>query len=980
MRKLRRIAAYGLLCGSFFSCSPAEKQAGITSLEELKTARFGVVSGTVADQIVLKRFPEASCGYYNSPLDACLAVLKGKEKAAAYDEPILRNIQAQNSGLKILPDMISVDHYGLAVRKDDPELKKAADALIADLRADGRYDGMMNRWFPKKGKPAPMPEMTWEGKNGVLDFGTSAITEPFSFFDDNRRIVGFDVELASLLAQRLGRELRIHNMDFGGMIPSLLSGKTDVIAACITITEERAKSVLFTEPYYTGGIAAAVKDFSAGEEGPAFSGMADVADKRIAVMMGSTHDKYITANFPRAEILRMDNAPDLAVALKAGKCEAVIMDRNAGRLYRKDDPNLALLEEKIFVENLGFGFADARLRDEFNVFLGELKASGELDAVRTRWENDDGVAVVPDYPNSGKNGVLRIATTTVDIPFSYTREGKYCGIDLELALRFAARREMKPEVQALAFGSLIAAIATGKADVICDGITITEERAKQVRFSDVYYVSGADAVTLKKYLASKAGPFPAEKSGVDVATAVIGAMTGTTGEMIVRERFPRADLRLFDDVMDAVAAMKARKLDYVITAYTTALRAANANEDLAVLPEEYNHEWASIAVPKSNPKLLERINAILDEFRADGTLDEIIGHWVRPDGSAYERVTVPKAAGGVPLRVAIAANREPMGFVQGNKIVGLDPELIERVAYKLGRPVVYSDMKFSALIAALESGKADVICSNLTATEERRLRVNFSRGYYVNPQVMLAVKARAAAARGTAGPSWLARIKTSFYNNIILEKRYVLIWKGLKVTFLIAVLSALLGTLLGALICLMRMGKNKILRTFAKIYIDLLRGIPQVVLLMLMFYVVFAPLDVSGVTVAIFTFAMNFAAYVSEMFRTGIESVKKGQIEAGVAMGFSKFRTNVHIVLPQAVQRILPVYKGEFIALVKMTAIVGYIAVQDLTKASDIIRSRTFDAFFPLVMVAVLYFVLAWLLTSLLEMIQVRTGPKRRRT
>jgi len=202
----------------------------------------------------------------------------------------------------------------------------------------------------------------------------------------------------------------------------------------------------------------------------------------------------------------------------------------------------------------------------------------------------------------------------------------------------------------------------------------------------------------------------------------------------------------------------------------------------------------------------------------------------------------------------------------------------------------------------------------------------------------------------------------------------------LKVTFLISVMAALLGTILGALVCTMRMSKNKVLQIVAKVYIDLLRGIPQVVLLMLMFYVIFAPLNISGVTVAIITFAMNFAAYVSEMFRTSIESVNKGQTEAGIALGFSKVKTFFNIVLPQAVQRVLPVYKGEFIALVKMTAIVGYIAVQDLTKASDIIRSRTFDAFFPLIMVAILYFVLAWLLTFLLERVQLKTAPKRKRS
>ncbi|MFZ2171365.1 MAG: amino acid ABC transporter permease, partial [Methylococcaceae bacterium] len=149
--------------------------------------------------------------------------------------------------------------------------------------------------------------------------------------------------------------------------------------------------------------------------------------------------------------------------------------------------------------------------------------------------------------------------------------------------------------------------------------------------------------------------------------------------------------------------------------------------------------------------------------------------------------------------------------------------------------------------------------------------------------------------------------------------------------------------------------------------------------LMLIFYVVFASVDINPVLVAIIAFGMNFAAYVSEIFRTGIEGVDKGQTEAGIAMGFTKLKTFLFIVLPQTVQRILPVYKGEFISLVKMTSIVGYIAVQDLTKASDIIRSRTFDAFFPLIMIAILYFAISWILMQSLDYLERITDPKHKR-
>jgi polar amino acid transport system substrate-binding protein len=745
MRKLHYFVLSALLGFLATSCSPDKKEAQITKLEELQESRFAVVTGTIADKLVLSKFPKATFSYYNSPLEACIAVKQGIEKAAAYDEPVFRNIMAQNPGLKMLPDMITMDNYGMAVGPDNQSLKHIADSLLDELKADGRYDDMKKRWFPLKGKPAPMPEIKCDGKNGELNFGTCATTEPFSFFDDKQQIVGFDIEFVSLLAQCLGKELHIQNMEFGALIPSLLSGKSDIIAACMTITEERAKSVLFTKPNYTGGIAAVVRD--------------------------------------------------------------EVMDTNA------KEPTDTYLDETI---------------------------------------------------NNGSN----------------------------------------------------------------------------------------------------------------IATASVGAMTGTLGEMYIREHYPKSTVHCFDDIMDAIAALKARKLQYVITAYTTALKATNKNPDLAVLPNEYTDEYAAIAFQKGNNKLLNDVNTVLAQFKADGTLDQIINHWVRKDGSDYEKLNIPKVITGKPIKVAIAANREPMCFVSNNSFVGLDCELIERIAFKLGRPVQYYDMKFAALIAALESGKTDLVISNMTETEERKKHVSFSDGYFLNPQVLLTYKTKVATSKNGSG--WLTSIKESFYNNIILEKRYILIWNGFKVTLLIAILSALLGTILGALICMLRMRKNKFLQLIAKIYIDLLRGIPQVVLLMIMFYVVLAPLDINGITVAIITFAMNFAAYVSEMFRTSIESVNKGQTEAGIAMGFSKVKTFINIILPQAVQRVFPVYKGEFIALVKMTSIVGYIAVQDLTKASDIIRSRTFDAFFPLVMIAIIYFVLAWGLTFILERIQIRTSPKRR--
>lgn len=238
-------------------CSSRQK---IDNIEQLAGKEFAVPTGTVADQLVQSKFADAQFKYFNTVLDACMAVKSGKADAAAYDEPILKNIAAKNPGLKVLPDMITVDNYGFAVRLEEPNIKTAIDEVIAELKSSGKYDEMMNRWLPKSGSPAPLPSIKLDGTNGVIKFGTSAVTEPFSFIDGTQKVTGFDIEIAYYIAQKLGMQLEVVNMDFGAMIPALISKKVDMIGACITITEERAKSVLFSEPYYKGGIAALVKE------------------------------------------------------------------------------------------------------------------------------------------------------------------------------------------------------------------------------------------------------------------------------------------------------------------------------------------------------------------------------------------------------------------------------------------------------------------------------------------------------------------------------------------------------------------------------------------------------------------------------------------------------------------------------------------------------------------------------------------------
>jgi len=254
------VAGIVLIISVFLMLSGCSKREKITQLQQLSGKEFAVPTGTAADKLVLSKFPDAKFKYFNSVLDAALAVQSGKADAAAYDEPILKNIAAKNKGLTVLPEMITRDNYGFAVQPDKQELKKTIDLVVGELKKNGTYDAMLKRWLPTSGSPAAMPDIASSGSKGVLKLGTAAVTEPFSFIDGSQSVVGFDIELAQYVAKKLDMKLEVVNMDFGAMIPALMAGKVDMIGACITITEERSKKVLFSEPYYTGGIAALVKE------------------------------------------------------------------------------------------------------------------------------------------------------------------------------------------------------------------------------------------------------------------------------------------------------------------------------------------------------------------------------------------------------------------------------------------------------------------------------------------------------------------------------------------------------------------------------------------------------------------------------------------------------------------------------------------------------------------------------------------------
>ena len=237
-------------------------------------------------------------------------------------------------------------------------------------------------------------------------------------------------------------------------------------------------------------------------------------------------------------------------------------------------------------------------------------------------------------------------------------------------------------------------------------------------------------------------------------------------------------------------------------------------------------------------------------------------------------------------------------------------------------------------------------------------------------------------------------IAARFQRTFINDDRWMQFLRGLGVTIEITVVAAVIGIILGFLIAMVRstydknlVGKKcrkpsdyllKFLNVLCNIYITVIRGTPVVIQLMIMYYIIFSS-SRNGIIAAVLAFGINSGAYVAEIVRSGIMSIDKGQFEASRSLGFNYSSTMLHVILPQAFKTVLPALANECIVLLKETSVAGYIAIQDLTKGGDIIRSQTFSAFMPLITVALIYLIMVVVLTHLVGKLERRLSQSDRR-
>ena len=716
----------------------------------------------------------------------------------------------------------------------------------------------------------------------------------------------------------------------------------------------------------------------------------DLKDKRIGVLMGSAHESYATKTYPNAKVMQYKSSADVLLAVKTDKVDAALYDAEPLREIFRQDNSLGLLGDSLFSFDVGVGFNKKNnpLKDRFNKFLGKIKEDGTYKDMVDRWMIK-GETNMPEIKPQKNKGILVVGISDSGLPFSVVKDNQLVGFDIELVRRFAASEDKEIKFSNMDFGSLISAVASGKADMIASSIYVTEERKKQIDFSDAYYEMGTRVFALKDRLLDS----PSSTSNANQKTTLItslddlknkriGVMLGSTHDAFAHKQYPQAEIFQYKGPADVLLGVKSGKVDVGIYNSVSLTEILKIDPELGLIDKPFEFSPVGFGFNKKNIELHSQFNAFFKTIKDNGVFQDMIDRWTKKGITDMPKIDTPNK-NGILVAGHVSDGGLPFVTLRNNENVGLNIELAKRFAAYLGKDIRFDDMEFGGLIPALNTGKIDFIAVTLMFTEERKQKINFGEPYYEIGMSGFALKKNIASysqENHTAnGPTFFTSILNSFKSNLIQEKRYLLILDGLKTTIIISILATIFGTLLGGIICFLRMSKNKLLNIPAKIYISILRGTPVLVILMIIFYVVFASVNINPIIVATIAFGMNCGAYAAEIFRSGIEGIEKGQMEAGIAMGFNKIKTFIYIILPQTIRRILPIYKGEIITLVKMTSIVGYIAVQDLTKASDIIRSRTFDAFFPLIMIAILYFLISLILIQLLDYLEKITDPKYKR-
>ena len=709
---------------------------------------------------------------------------------------------------------------------------------------------------------------------------------------------------------------------------------------------------------------------------------ADYNGKKIGILSGTNMEQASFEHFPDSEYLYFKDYADLNTALTNGAIDAYLGDEPALKSIHAQLPNVDFIRKRLTDQKYSFAFRkddadEAALCKQFNEFLANANTDGTIAEIDAIWFGTDESKKVVDMSDlTGENGTIHVVTTSTDEPFSYIKDNKNVGYDIDVVVRFCRAYGYSLELGDVDFPARIPAIASGKYE-FTTSMNVTPEREEEVLFSDPVSTGGI-VVAVRSDDLSEDAEVRSRPLSYYAENGKLGAITGGLYEVELQKRFPNAEILQFNAQPDLAVALSEGKIDAFTCPISSAKDFMSVDNTLTYLDEVFMKIPYGFAFRKADGKneLRDQLNEYLSRIHSDGTYDEVVKIWFGDDESK-KTVTMPEG-GSRELRYITASTMQPYSYIKDGKNAGLEVDIISRFCREYGYGLKIDNADFGSLIAGVSSGSYDIASGTIMITEERAQSVDFSDVYYTTDAV--AVVRKESSGSSVSEKSFWEELKSSFNKNFVREDRWKLILRGIGTTCLITLLSVLFGTVLAFLVCMFRRTGSRLANIISNIYVKLLQGTPMVVLLMILYYVIFGRSGLSAVWVAVIGFTLNFGAYTSEIMRSGIDSIDGGQREAALALGYTENRAFFKFIFPQAALRQFPVYRGEVITLLKSTSVVGYIAIQDVTKMSDIIRSRTYEAFFPLIVTAVIYFILAWILSLILKLVLRCIDPKRKKS
>ena len=971
-----------MVAGIFTGCTVKDTSTetdAFKTLSDFKTAKIGIMTGSSHDTTAKELFPDAERVYFNTVADMVLAVEQGKINGYIEDAPFLCSVLWEGANVKRLDEGIkSVDNgFAFPQSEESRALREQVNEFIAASKADGTLNELLKKWLNDT-EPTEHPDYTsLSGENGTIRLAVVVENKPAVYLKDGL-CTGFEMEFLTRFGRQYGYKFEIETVPFSSVIAGIATGKYDMAAASLNITPEREESVDFSDPYTAFDVVMVVKGDGAKETKPT---LADMKTAKIGIITGSAHDGTAKAKFPDAERVYFNNMVDMALAVEQGRIDCYIEDEPFVAPLRWEGLALEALDESVTVMNNGFVFpqsTDSRaLREEVNAFLAEVKADGTIDRLIEKWMGDTEPTDIPDYASlSGENGTIRLAISVDNKPMLYQRENGYTGFEMELLTLFGQRAGYAFDIEVVPFESIIAGITSGKYDMGASTLNITPEREESVDFSDPY--AAFDVVLVVK----SSGGAKNGKTLADFENATLGIFSGSSFDALAKERFPNAQRKYYTLVPDMILAVEQGKIDGYITETTYVTAAIWEGAKIQAVTEIIDRTSAGYIFKKdaSSDALRERLNTFIQAAKENGTIAALQEKWfgdTEPTGKLdFDSLTGENGT----LRLGVAPDLKPISYIKDGEATGYEMELLVQFAKEYGYKLDISYVTFDAILPGVTTGKYDIGTGAITITEERAQSVNFSDSHLTVDVVMVTKADEDTEVK----VSFWNDVKESFHKTFIRENRWKLIAQGIGVTLLISVSAIILGSLFGFGLYMLSRSDTKVLQALAKGlakgYSRIIEGTPVVVILMILFYVIFGKLqDMSGVVVAIIGFTLTFGAFVYDHMTVSVGSVDRGQTEAAYSLGYTKNKTFFRIIFPQAMSIFLPSYCGQAVELIKATAVVGYIAVNDLTKMGDIIRSNTYEAFFPLIATAVIYFLLTWGLSLLLKLIKRHFEPKRRK-